>query len=356
MKSGASAGALATAAPSGSSAVPTAVSPAADTTAGEPGAARSGQLAAEPLNAKAQTVRAIARCPACGARLVFERAAVCRNVHCGAIYLFAGARAIPRLLTPADAAEADALMAHNGLTTVPAFGSRTLRLFAPPPPSPCFDPAKNGRLRRFFGGFPREAVLLDVGAQNFNLHPNILNFDMAPFAYTDLIGNAHRLPLADESIDGIVNTGVLEHVTDPDQVVREMARVLKPGGRVYIETPFLQGEHPDPQDFRRYTLAGLTRQCTQFGLTVVEGGMGCGPGSTWAWLARETAAGLFGGRRSFTCMWAWAGWLTFWLKYLDWPFRRRPYIARLASSYYVIAEKPGAAALATGATAQDGRP
>lgn len=268
---------------------------------------------------------------------------ICANIDCGATYPFVAngrGQPVPHLLTPADTAEAAALMAHHGLHTVPAFGSRALRFFAPPPPSPCFDPRKNARLREFFGSFPADAVLLDIGAQNFNLHPQILNLDMAPFQHTDLIGNAHRLPLPAAAIDGIVNTGVLEHVADPDQVLREMTRVLKPGGRIYIETPFLQGEHPDPLDFRRYTLGGLTRQCTQFGLEIIASGMGCGPGSTWAWIARESFAGLFGGRRSFTCAWAWAGWFTFWLKYLDWPFRGRPYLQRLASSYYMIARKP----------------
>ncbi|HTL53158.1 MAG TPA: hypothetical protein VL860_11325, partial [Planctomycetota bacterium] len=56
---------------------------------------------------------------------------------------------------------------------------------------------------------------------------------------------------------------------------------------------------------------------------------------------------LFGGRRTFTCVWAWTGWFTFWFKYLDWPFRHRPYIARLASSYFVIAQKPASTAAAS---------
>lgn len=298
-------------------------------------------------------VRALARCPACQAPVAFEQAVICKNVHCGRTYAFnqnGAGQAIPRLLTADDDREAAALMAQHGVHTVPAFGSRALRFFAPPPPSPCFDPGKHKRLKAFFESFGPEAVLLDIGAQNFNLHPNILNFDMAPFNHTDLIGNAHRLPLPDDSIDGIINTGVLEHVSDPDQVVREMFRVLKPGGRVYVETPFLQGEHPDPLDFRRYALEGLKRQFSLFRYELLAAGMGCGPGSTWAWIARETAAGLFGGRRSFTCMWAWAGWLTFWWKYLDWPFRGRPYIARLASSYYLLARKPLAVPGATDAT------
>ena len=36
-----------------------------------------------------------------------------------------------------------------------------------------------------------------------------------------------------------------------------MFRVLKPGGYIYSEVPFLQGFHADPDDYQRYTLQGL---------------------------------------------------------------------------------------------------
>ena len=45
-----------------------------------------------------------------------------------------------------------------------------------------------------------------------------------------------RLPIADASVDLIMSRSVFEHLTDPDSVYREFARVLAPGGRVVFLT------------------------------------------------------------------------------------------------------------------------
>jgi SAM-dependent methyltransferase len=74
---------------------------------------------------------------------------------------------------------------------------------------------------------------------------------------SDVIGPAHNLPLSDASVDAIVLTEVLEHVPDPGDVLAEMARLLAPGGRLIMTTPFVWPLHMQPHDYFRYTPAGL---------------------------------------------------------------------------------------------------
>ncbi len=89
-------------------------------------------------------------------------------------------------------------------------------------------------------------------------------------ARPSLFADAGHLPFADESIDTIVMLEVLEHVRDPQQVMREMARVLRPQGRALITMPFLYPVHDAPYDFQRYTIYGHAREAALAGLTVQE--------------------------------------------------------------------------------------
>lgn len=70
-------------------------------------------------------------------------------------------------------------------------------------------------------------------------------------------GDAHHLPFPNDSFDACFCNTVLEHVNDPEQIVKEIKRVLKKNGRVIISCPFLQEIHADPYDFQRYTPYGL---------------------------------------------------------------------------------------------------
>ena len=51
------------------------------------------------------------------------------------------------------------------------------------------------------------------------------------------IGSAEQLPFADRSLDLVTAQTVLIHVADPRAVLREMARVLRPGGKLWLLEP-----------------------------------------------------------------------------------------------------------------------
>ncbi len=78
--------------------------------------------------------------------------------------------------------------------------------------------------------------------------------------HPDIVGDVMRMPMADASYDGVMCLAVLEHVPRPWDAAKEMWRVLKPGGKVFVYVPFLSPYHAMPGyygDFFRFTQEGL---------------------------------------------------------------------------------------------------
>jgi SAM-dependent methyltransferase len=75
----------------------------------------------------------------------------------------------------------------------------------------------------------------------------------------DLTGSVDELPVPDGSFDVVLCTQVLEHAADPERAVRELWRAAAPGGRVLASTHGVQVYHPAPEDYWRWTHAGLER-------------------------------------------------------------------------------------------------
>lgn len=86
----------------------------------------------------------------------------------------------------------------------------------------------------------------------------------------DIYSPLHQIPLENNSVDTILCIAVLEHVENPEEILPEFFRVLKPGGHLVASVPFLQPEHKIPTDFQRYTEDGLRRLMTHNGLKVVD--------------------------------------------------------------------------------------
>lgn len=80
------------------------------------------------------------------------------------------------------------------------------------------------------------------------------------------------IPVENDRFDLVLCTQVLEHVPCPNQVMRELCRVLKSGCRLWLSTPLFYEEHLQPYDFFRYTRFGLTRLFEEGGFTVEEMG------------------------------------------------------------------------------------
>lgn len=85
---------------------------------------------------------------------------------------------------------------------------------------------------------------------------DVLGFDIYASPTTQFIADAHRIPLANESVDVVLIQAVLEHVLEPPVVVQEIHRVLRDRGVVYADSPFLWPVHEGPYDFCRFTDSG----------------------------------------------------------------------------------------------------
>jgi SAM-dependent methyltransferase len=90
------------------------------------------------------------------------------------------------------------------------------------------------------------------------------------------IASDGTIPVEDESVDLVVSTQALEHVDDPGRYLAECRRVLRPGGQLLLSTHGMMIYHPDPDDYWRWTCAGLRRVVGEAGLEVerFEGIMG----------------------------------------------------------------------------------
>jgi len=120
-------------------------------------------------------------------------------------------------------------------------------------------------LKRASSETPDGAMVLDAGAGDgrYSVHFEHANYEAADIC--ELERNYDKIkyqcdltdiPVEDERFDVVVCTQVLEHVPEPLAVLKELSRVLKPGGTLYISAPLYYPEHEVPYDFFRYTQFG----------------------------------------------------------------------------------------------------
>jgi SAM-dependent methyltransferase len=119
--------------------------------------------------------------------------------------------------------------------------------------------------------------VLDAGAGRGAYRDMLLRYadeyvgmDIGKSNATSVVGDAQRLPFADESFDTVFCSQVLEHVQEPWKALAEMRRVLKPGGCLILTVPHMSWLHNEPYDFYRYTVHGLRFLLTQAGFEEVK--------------------------------------------------------------------------------------
>ncbi len=106
--------------------------------------------------------------------------------------------------------------------------------------------------------------VLDIGCGDKPYEPffapyasEYVGVDAVESQWTDLVGTIEALPVPDASFDVVLCTQVLEHCDDPAAAVRELRRVVAPGGCVLASTHGVYVYHPVPHDRWRWTHEGL---------------------------------------------------------------------------------------------------
>lgn len=296
-------------------------------------------------------------CPTCRAALTLREATL-TCAGCGQTYEVSGD--VPVLLDPASQAEiagfrndAENVKLRQQLTSGGL--ARLVDLIRPPHPFAFTRRTVNhakriafSRLAAATDGQPNSRFL-DIGSGilgglnhsglSAHVRGNLLPLEIAPTRGVGVVGDAHKLPFRDSSLDGALIQGVMEHVRDPIQVVAEIFRTLRPGAPVFAEVPFIQHYHLDPVDYRRWTHYGFEQLFAQFSCDDV--GVAAGPASALTDMLTEFPALLF---RSPALYWGTklvSGWLFAPLQLLDALWGSAPRAHVMAGAVYFLGRKPG---------------
>ncbi|MCS7042190.1 MAG: class I SAM-dependent methyltransferase [Bryobacteraceae bacterium] len=92
----------------------------------------------------------------------------------------------------------------------------------------------------------------------------------------DAVADLERLPFRDGCFDAALNIVTLEHLPRPLEALREIARVLRRGGRMLVIAPQEWEVHQAPHDYYRYTRYGLAHLLGEAGFDVEEMTPSCG--------------------------------------------------------------------------------
>jgi SAM-dependent methyltransferase len=133
-----------------------------------------------------------------------------------------------------------------------------------------------------------EGLVLNLSAGGSReKNPKVVEVEAAIFRNTDIVADAHRLPFADGVFDSAIALNAFEHFRNPAAVATEIARVLRPGGEIFVHTAFLQPAHEAPWHFYNATKYGLLEWFSAFSTDVIRVSENFNPIITVSWLSKE---------------------------------------------------------------------
>lgn len=120
-------------------------------------------------------------------------------------------------------------------------------------------------------------TIIDVGSYDVNgsyrdiipKRARYIGVDIAAGPNVEVVmPGPYEIPFKDDYADVVISGQCIEHCRNPFKLVAEMARILKPGGKLYMTAPFVWREHRYPIDTFRYLPDGIKSICDEAGLFV----------------------------------------------------------------------------------------
>jgi SAM-dependent methyltransferase len=210
-------------------------------------------------------------------------------------------------------------------------------------PSP---PHSNYTFRRVdpFALLSDNAVVFNIGSKDTPVQlprgMRMVTVDIDPGVAPDIVADAHDLHMIpSDHADGVLVISVLHHCRKPWVVVEELYRILKPGGIIYANVPFMFPFHVDPDDFWRVSYHGIDVLFERF--EKIDSGYNRGPASSMNELLVHFNALLFsfGSRRLYGLNVDVFRWLLFWVKYLDVLLAKHPAARVIHTGTYFLGRK-----------------
>lgn len=126
--------------------------------------------------------------------------------------------------------------------------------------------------------------VVDIGGWDFYNKAISLNLDFSEWVSLDnspdrlsaikhdkvsfVVGDACCLPISDNSFDTALSIQVLEHLYKPNEAVREMARILRKGGKAVFLIPQSSNIHLVPHHYYNFTRFWIERACRENALSI----------------------------------------------------------------------------------------
>lgn len=126
-----------------------------------------------------------------------------------------------------------------------------------------------------------QGSLMDFGCGS---KPYISLFKTAEYIGVDYHGEGHnheneeidvfydgkKIPFPDGRFNAVFTSEVFEHLFNLEEILPELHRVMKPGGKMLITCPFVWNEHEIPNDYARYTRFALAHLLEKHGFNILK--------------------------------------------------------------------------------------